>query len=130
MSVLIKGMKKPKNCCFIIDGKVEVCPFVSTNDDCVLQLGENCYETWEEQYASCPLVELPEKYGDLIDKQSLLKELVYIGDFLTSIGVKFIRKSQTVIEAEGNNESPKSPLADIKPKEIPTMKHTYEYHGG
>lgn len=130
MSVLIKDMKKPKTCYSIIDGEAKFCPFVNMDDDCVLQLGKNYYETWEEQYADCPLVELPEKHGDLIDKQSLLKELVYMRDFLTSTGVRFIRESQIVIEAEGNNESPKNPLADIKPKEIPTMKHIYEYHGG
>ena len=36
---------------------------------------------------------------------------------------------ETQNEKVKNNESPQSPLADIKPKEIPTMKHTYEYHG-
>ena len=75
MSVLIKGMKKPKTCCSIIDGEMKLCPFVNTDDDCVLRLGEKCYGTWEEQYADCPLVELPEKHGRLIDGDALVTEM-------------------------------------------------------
>jgi len=71
MSVLIKGMKKPKTCYSIIDGEAKFCPFVNTDDDCVLLLGKKCYGTWEEQYADCPLVELPEKHGRLIDGDAL-----------------------------------------------------------
>lgn len=29
---------------------------------------------------------------------------------------------------EDNNEKKESPLAHIKPKEIPTIRHTFEYH--
>ena len=75
MSILIKGMKKPKACCFMIDGETELCPFVNTDDDCVLQPGENCYGTWEELYAGCPLGELPEKHGRLIDADALIEDL-------------------------------------------------------
>lgn len=38
MSVLIKDMEKPKSCFEIIDGDFEYCPFVNTDDDCVLLL--------------------------------------------------------------------------------------------
>ena len=36
MSVLIKDMGKPKSCYAITDGEAEFCPFVNTDDDCVL----------------------------------------------------------------------------------------------
>ena len=36
MSVLIKDMEKPKSCYAVIDGEHEYCPFVNTDDDCVL----------------------------------------------------------------------------------------------
>lgn len=48
MSVLIKDMEKPKSCYVIIDGKYERCPFVNTDDDCVLLLKKGiCEGTWE-----------------------------------------------------------------------------------
>ena len=76
MSILVKGMKKPKNCYSIIDGEMKFCPFVNTDDgydyDCVLRLGEKCYETWKEQYADCSLIELPKgewlRMSDLSEK--------------------------------------------------------------
>ena len=71
MSVLVKvkGMAKPKSCVRTVGGKLEFCPFVNKNDDCVLQLGRRCNCTWEAQYAGCPLVELPEKHGQLIEEK-------------------------------------------------------------
>ena len=69
MSVLIKDMEKPKSCFAVIDGEPEYCPFVNTDDDCVLLLKKGiCEGTWEEQYSKCPLVEEPErKKGEWID---------------------------------------------------------------
>lgn len=96
MSVLIKGMKKPKNCCFIIDGETEFCPFVNTDDDCVLLLGGECYGTWEEQYADCPLVELPEKRGRLIDGDELFKQM--------NIAVAMMSGMMKAIDAEDDKE--------------------------
>lgn len=96
MSVLIKGMKKPKNCCFMIDGETELCPFVNTDDDCVLQPGENCYGTWEELYAGCPLGELPEKHGRLIDGDELFKQM--------NIAVAMMSGMMKAIDAEDDKE--------------------------
>lgn len=48
---------------------------------------------------------------------------------LFNIQERYEAYNKDFYEKVKNNESPKSPLADIKPKEIPTMKHTYEYHG-
>ena len=62
MSVLIKDMGKPKSCYAVIDGESEFCPFVNTDDDCVILLKKGiCEGTWEEQYSKCPLVEEPER---------------------------------------------------------------------
>ena len=38
MSVLIKDMGKPEFCYAVIDGECEYCPFVNTEDECVLLL--------------------------------------------------------------------------------------------
>lgn len=62
MSVLIKDMGKPKSCYAVIDGESEFCPFVNTDDDCVLLLKKGiCEGTWADQYNKCPLVEEPER---------------------------------------------------------------------
>ena len=122
MSILIKGMKKPKACCFMIDGETELCPFVNTDDDCVLQPGENCYGTWEELYEGCPIGELPEKHGRLIDGDELFKQMniavAMMSGMMKAIGAEDddgmqmelkayrdirdgIKDCDTVIEAEG-----------------------------
>lgn len=51
MSVVIKGLKKPKEC-------DSACPLCNEDDDCVLQKCET-FNTWEEQYKGCPLIEVP-----------------------------------------------------------------------
>lgn len=68
MSVLIKGIKKPKRCSGFDGSK---CPFLDDEDNCVLQ--ELIGGTWDDLYANCPLVELPERHGDLIDRDALRK---------------------------------------------------------
>lgn len=103
MSILVKGMKMPKTCCSIIDGEMRFCPFVNTDDDCVLQLGEKCYGTWEEQYADCPLVELPEKHGRLIDADAMCNDLATVDpQYETMIDwcIRVTEAQPTVIEAE------------------------------
>lgn len=91
MSVIVKGMKMPKSC--------GMCRF----DDygyCTMAKQYSGGSVSHGKASFCPMVELPEKHGDLIDKQSLLKELVYIGDRPVSTGLRFIREASTVIEAE------------------------------
>ena len=68
MSVLIKDMEKPKSCYAVIDGEAEFCPFVNSDDDCVLLLEKGiCEGTWEMQYSKCPLVETPEPCKDVMN---------------------------------------------------------------
>ena len=70
MSVLIKDMEKPKFCYAIIDGEFEYCPFVNTDDDCVLLLKKGiCESTWQGQYSKCPLIEAPELCEDTISRK-------------------------------------------------------------
>ena len=67
MSVLIRGMQMPDNCsrCDILVGtfcqrlNIDVDPF---------------YDGAISRNNNCPLVELPEKHGDLIDRQKLLED--------------------------------------------------------
>lgn len=66
MSIIILGMKMPKNCI--------TCPFMVSreNDDCILQsLEANAHaESWEQLREGCPLIELP-PHGRLIDADKL-----------------------------------------------------------
>ena len=72
MSILIKGMRMPKNCI-----------------KCPMQFGGMCYvmpadvdesrvaptveEAWKQGKPDwCPLIEIPESHGDLIDRDALL----------------------------------------------------------
>ena len=73
MSVLINDMEKPKSCYAVIDGEIEYCPFVNTDDDCVLLLKKGtCEGTWEEQYSKCPLVEVKEPCEDAVSRRAAI----------------------------------------------------------
>ena len=66
MGVYIKGMKMPKEC-----GE---CPLYSSIDDvCQFDQTDTCYD--EKRPWWCPLVEVPEPHGDLIDRDALVKEM-------------------------------------------------------
>ena len=59
MAVLIKEMGMPKNC--------DECPLNST---CVYSLYMPLYHT-EKRHSDCPLIEVPEPHGRLIDADAL-----------------------------------------------------------
>lgn len=64
MKVVIKNMqKKPEHCAD--------CPICDYEDDCLLQT--RVYDSWDEQYAHCPLQELlqPDPFNKVVQ---LLKE--------------------------------------------------------
>lgn len=107
MSVLIKGMKIPKNCaeCLLL---VNACSeeFPSyvcdvTGDD-VLSIYEN--PDW------CPLVEIPTPHGDLIDRDAVNQEYNKLGwwedsdESVTSPMQDILFDAPAIIEAdkEGN----------------------------
>lgn len=90
MSVLIKDMEKPKSCYAVIDGEYEFCPFVNTDDDCVLLLKKGiCEGTWEMQYSKCPLVEVPELCEDALKK---IKNASFVG----SDGLDYVETLQAL----------------------------------
>lgn len=62
MGVLIRGMEMPKNCdeCNISDIRL-----------CKLWMRMTISQRVEGKHPNCPLVEVPEEFGDLIDKEKL-----------------------------------------------------------
>ena len=74
MSVVVRGMKMPASC--------QECPFNCENAWCLVP-GD-----WRERYyiprgdvsEYCPLVELPEHHGDLIDRKDVLDACEFIGE--------------------------------------------------
>ena len=117
MSILIMGMEKPKKCCAMVGGECVMCPFVNDDDECVvlLQMQKRVFGTWEDQYAQCPLVELPESHGRLVDADELIADMIngiragnleegyerYQNINNVDDCVNCVRYADTVIEAEG-----------------------------
>lgn len=95
MSVLIKDMQKPDRC---ID-----CPFMISrdNDDCILQsdAANELFMNWDDMKLNCPLVELPEHHGKLIDADALAAESLMDGAY-GYVDTKQIYDAETIIEAE------------------------------
>ena len=69
MSVLIKGMKMPKNCA--------ECPVALSGKYCRINKTHTTYIKLPIRPDHCPLVELPEKHGRLIDKDRLKREMLW-----------------------------------------------------
>ena len=98
MSVLIKGMEIPKSC--------GVCIF----DDyghCIMTKRYSGGSAKHGRASFCPLVELPEKHGRLIDADALIAKY---GDWYTEEGTEtgfigtlemLLKDAPTVVEAEG-----------------------------
>jgi hypothetical protein len=81
------------------------CPFVNTDDDCILQ--DKITDTWEEMYRNCPLIELPEKHGRLIDERVAYDKIAEQegGYYMDMDGVDMgLQETPTIIEAEGDEE--------------------------
>ena len=89
MSVVIPGMEMPKNCwdcpCFFSEGWL-------------CNLDDECREDCDGRPDWCPLVELPEKHGRLIDADALYYDLSVDDE---DIYVKHcLEDAPTVLEAE------------------------------
>ena len=102
MSILIKGMEMPSECARVEDGEFVHCPFVNTDDDCILQ--SKVTGTWEEMYQNCPLVALPDHHGRLVDAGECAE---YFWEHLDDNGMagamNAINDMPTIVEAEGEN---------------------------
>ena len=111
MSVIVKGMKMPQGSCEWVDaeGHLHRCKLLNGDDDCKMQEGMCADATWEEQFAGCPLVEVKEPHGRLIDIKS-----VEDGKFVNADNEyqkwwngaleSVINYAKTIIEAEGSEE--------------------------
>jgi hypothetical protein len=107
MSVLIKGMEMPSEC--------RVCAmtryfFATGTTVCIATLATlaNNYKTiqFEGRHEKCPLVELPEKHGNLIDRDALWNDLEILyerrdGRVNWNYALVRIKTAPTIVEAEG-----------------------------
>lgn len=102
MSVLIKGMKMPEKC-----GSCDLF-HVESPMHCTVVKG---HKTVGAPYGMprpdwCPLIEIPEPHGDLIDRNALEADIcpdwngLYVPD--NAYSEKLIRNAPTIIEAEGS----------------------------
>lgn len=81
MSILIKDMKKPRNC--------HECPFLYVTSIC-------------DGFKDCPIVNVP-AHGDLIDRVALERHAVtewFCGNKRINVPWKAVADAPTVIEAE------------------------------
>lgn len=112
MSIIVKGMKMPTTCTFC-----DLAHAMKTSDGSV-RLACGVKGDWQDTYthrpAWCPLVELPEKHGRLIDADdamvtlsSALKKAIRKKDDAEAFTIGaiegFLKASPTVIEAEGQS---------------------------
>lgn len=74
MSVLIKGMGLPEKCAGCILEDLTDC-----GHECFLMYDEGCTNGVREfgRLKNCPLTGIPEKHGDLIDKNKLKHEMFF-----------------------------------------------------
>lgn len=101
MSVIVKGMEMPANCrsCDFSDYEGRFCKVANVF---IPMVGKSWF---------CPLVELPEKHGRLIEADSLKDQLDYYireagwdtktNRVLGWVKDEFIDSEQTIVEAEG-----------------------------
>ena len=96
MSVLIKGMIKPKDCSY--------CQFC-IEEDVMFETEFRCSITgiyMDEDHCFpdiCPIVELPEHHGRLIDADALVTESLADGAY-GYVDTKEIYDAHTIVEAE------------------------------
>ena len=98
MGIYIKGMKMPEKC-----GSCDLF-HVESPMHCTVVKG---HKTVDAPYGMprpdwCPLVEVPEQHGDLIDRDALLKKTINNPLHAPYIVAKDIRDMPTIIEAEGS----------------------------
>ena len=93
MSVLIKGMKMPDNCgeCkFLCSENFKSWCHVTDRDDIFIDV----LPDW------CPLVELPEHHGRLVDQEDISKMIR--NPYEWKEVMRWVDNAQTIIEAEGD----------------------------
>lgn len=101
MSVIVKGMEMPKCCAYCEIQYDGVCQM-----NTVESIDDIAYDGRPEW---CPLVELPEKHGRLIDADELKGQYPHDSDWEYPVNtneyvVQTINEAPTIIEAEGAEE--------------------------
>lgn len=121
MSVLVKDMEMPQGSCEWVDKDCHLhrCKLLNSDDDCKMQEGLCSTITWQEQFANCPLIEVPTPHGRLIDKDKLRRELFLnfngeripfydCDNFPTTLTYRdlhsILSEQPTIIETEGSEE--------------------------
>ena len=76
MGVYIKGMKMPKNCCDCpcYQDAYDFYPYCMAIEEQRIVGGGHLEKDGKGRHKDCPLVEVPEPHGDLIDRQKLLED--------------------------------------------------------
>lgn len=104
MSVLIRGMEMPKNCaeCRLWS----ICECLKDYEDYVSVL-ESVDDGDLVRDDNCPLVEIKEVHGDLVDREWVRDSInhscwIEHNDYLEAIGI--IDDAPTIIEAEGETD--------------------------
>ena len=97
MSVIVKGMQMPKNCA--------ECPVALSGKYCRINKTHTTYIKLPIRPDHCPLVEIPEKHGRLIDADELKKEYPKDTDWEYPVNTnqyvcETIDEAKTVLEAE------------------------------
>lgn len=101
MGVYIKGMDKPE-CCATCHFNHET--YLLSRHICIANRGKEIHVNCDTGFPDdCPMDEVKEPHGDLIDRNALLRgEGRYIITFgKEGIDVEEIERAPTVIEAEG-----------------------------
>ena len=86
MGVIVKGIKMPMNC--------KHCPFISTI--CYITNKDNLNVRQDD----CPLVEIPDKHGRLIDADDCFNYMITNNP----PAWEMLKYAPTVIDADGRNE--------------------------
>ena len=105
MSIIVRGMEMPTDCreCLMqvyhsTSGKTWCKPADRLLAEDFKPIPFDGRPDW------CPLVELPERHGDLIDRDELLNASVLNPDHVPYITIRDVNGMTAVIEAEGVEE--------------------------
>lgn len=96
MAVLIKGMEMPYNCwdCSLLNAS-----------SCPCKNYSSALEYTTNRHHNCPLIEIPEPHGRLIDADALMKRMWEETDCMISVPATFVRDAPTVIPASEEGEA-------------------------